>query len=167
MKHIFLLSITSILLICSCGSKNKARKTSFNNFYNVADTTTIITQTKGYCFGKCPVYKFRIRANGQAELEAIDHLKLENGKYYSIIPQATIEEIYTKALEINFFGLNEVYDNEFIQDVPATYLSLMNKENKSIKHIKDRWKSPDELKTYENFLHKLVEDIEWKAIIED
>lgn len=165
MKKIIFLSITIILLATACNSKKKTAKTTYNNFYNVADTTVVISQTKGYCFGTCPVYKLKIRANGTLELKAIDNLKLQNGDYTTTIPQSEIEALYAIALEVNYFGMQNEYDDQYIQDVPATYISLMNNDTKQIKHIKDRWKAPAELKTLENAIHKLVEQLEWQSVI--
>lgn len=139
-------------------------KADANQFFNVADTTVVMTISKTYCFGKCPVYDMKIMANGNITLKAIDHLHIENGDYTSSVSQAVIEQIYNAAIEINYFSLDSIYTNEYIQDVPTTYTSLMNKDTKEVKHVENKWEAPKELKTFEEKIHALVTELEWKSI---
>jgi hypothetical protein len=162
MRTLFAITFILIATTFACGNKKKIAKG--DNFFGVADTTTVISISKTYCFGKCPVYDMKIMANGNITLKAIDHLHLENGNYTSSVSQATLEMIYNAAIEVNYFAFDSIYTNEYIQDVPTTYTSLMDKETKEIKRVENKWEAPEQLKTFEEKLHALVTTLEWKSI---
>ncbi|MFP5470660.1 MAG: DUF6438 domain-containing protein [Bacteroidia bacterium] len=164
MRTFLTISLFVLTTAFACSSNKKTTKADAKQFYNVADTSVVMTISKTYCFGKCPVYDMKIMANGNVSLKAIDHLHIENGDYTSTISQATIELLYNTALEINYFSLDSIYTNEYIQDVPTTYTLLMNKDTKEIKRIENKWEAPAELKTFEEKLHALVTQLQWKAI---
>jgi hypothetical protein len=161
MRQLFIITALALITLVACSAKKKTTKVMFDNFFEVHDTTVIATINRSYCFGKCPVYNMVIFANGNIKLKAIDHLELKNGDYTSTVSQNKLEAIYNKALEINYFNLNDVYTNEYIQDVPTTITSLLNKETKVIKRIENTWEAPRELKLFEEELHRLIAELKW------
>jgi hypothetical protein len=165
MRTLLAISLLVFTSVVACGNKKKLAATQPSNFFGVADTTVVATINKSYCFGKCPVYDMVIFANGNIKLKAIDNLELKNGDYTSTVSQNTLEAIYNKALEINYFKLNDVYTNEYIQDVPTTTTSLFNKETKALKRIENTWEAPRELKLFEEELHRLVTELKWTPSI--
>ena len=165
MRHFFIITALALITLVACSAKKKTTKVMFDNFFEVHDTTVVAPINKSYCFGKCPVYNMVILANGNIKLKAIDNLELKNGDYTSNISQNKLETIYNKALEINYFKLNDVYTNEYIQDVPTTITSLLNKETKALKRIENTWDSPRELKLFEEELHQLVAELKWQPSI--
>jgi hypothetical protein len=164
MRQLFIIIGLALLTLVACSAKKKTAKVMFDNFFEVHDTTLVATINKSYCFGKCPVYDMKIYANGDIKLQAIDNLELKNGHYTSKISQSKLESIYKKALEVNYFNFNEVYTNEYIQDVPTTTTSLFNKETKTLKRVENTWDAPRELKLFEEELHRLVAELKWEEV---
>jgi hypothetical protein len=164
MRTFTILSFLLIVTLFSCSAKRKAAKTNAAYFYATADTTLVMSINKSYCFGKCPVYDMKIYANGHVTLHAIDHLELPNGHYTATISQQSIERIYTLALQIEYFNMEDVYTNPYIQDVPTTITSVLHKEKGVLKRIENTWEAPHELKQFEQALHNLLNELEWKAI---
>ena len=112
------------------------------------------------CYGRCPTYKISIYKSGYVIYEGIRFVD-RLGTYSTHISEKQIKAIISKAGEIGYFDLNEIYDSP-VTDLPSTITYLSVKGQK--KTIKNRVRGPETLKEYEKYFDALFEDAEWKKI---
>lgn len=160
-----IISFSIFLMAFSCASKKNASKTEdtveTKNPAMIKDTSTIIKFGKSYCFGKCPVYDLTIMVNGNAIYQPEAHTALEKGTYTSKIEEDIIKNIFTIAEEIAFFDFDSVYTDPYIQDLPSTFITLLDKSTNSLKSVEFVMKQPEGYKKLDEALRKIVDETAW------
>ena len=128
---------------------------------NTEDDSLFASIERTPCYGTCPTYSINIYKSGYVIYEGIRFVD-RLGTYSSRISERKIQSIISKANEIGYFDMNEVYDSP-VTDLPSTitYLSV----NGQKKRIKDRVRGPERLKEYEKFFDSVFEDMVWKPLM--
>ncbi len=119
----------------------------------------LITYRRTYCFGMCPVFKSSISQEGLVSYEGINFVD-KMGKYEAMLATAQIDSIIQRIHDVNYFGLDSIYDNEYVMDLPSI-ISSVNLERKS-HSIQDRYEGPKELKKLYKELDDTFAALEWK-----
>lgn len=102
----------------------------------------IITLEKTPCYGFCPIYLANIYSNGNIHFLPSKNTKVKVPSK-SKITKDQLDEITKKADAINFWELNDIYDNKNVTDLPSSILSIKSKDK--IKKIKIRHGAPKPL----------------------
>jgi hypothetical protein len=119
----------------------------------------VFSMQRGYCFGTCPVFEFKIYENGyatytgNANVENIGNFKAEN-------VQVLRDSILNAAEDIGFIMLLDSYDNQFITDLPATTYSLKVDDRQKV--VVCRFSCPERLVDFGNKVQNWIEADEWK-----
>ena len=111
------------------------------------------------CFGRCPTYKVMIFKSGYATYEG-KRFAVREGFFQSRFTRAEMDQIKKEADAIGYYQLKNEYDGP-ITDIPATFTAV--DFGKGIKSVKNRYEAPDELRNYEKFLDRLIEERNWKS----
>ena len=122
----------------------------------------LITYSRSYCFGMCPVFNSSISQDGKVSYEGINFVD-KMGKHEALISASQKDSIIQKVLDINYFELDSAYDNEFIMDIPSVKTSV-NMEGNS-HNVLDRYQSPKELKKLYKVLDDIFATLEWEPAI--
>jgi hypothetical protein len=78
-----------------------------------------IVLERGPCFGSCPVYTLTIDNNGNVSLKEKDQPE----QTYKV-DKATAKQIYTEIQSVNFFKLNDKYEDTSVTDLPSTKITV-------------------------------------------
>lgn len=177
MKTIISIIIASSLLV-SCKSKKDAKakeetkteNTTVANTNNNENTTNssdqgrraglVVSIEKTPCFGKCKVYKAEIFSNGAVTFYGEQNVK-NIGKYYGTISYDQVKEIWKKADEINYMKLKSEYDDKMVTDLPTTITTLRPENENKAKTIRVRYRAPEELYEFQQYIHQLVMDVQY------
>ena len=117
----------------------------------------IITMYRSVCFGACPVYSLTIYGNGTVVYEGEMYVNVI-GKQTSEISQEKIQEIVDEFYRIDYFSLDDVYD-EPISDIQHKITSI--RINGKYKSIYNRWGAPMELNELENKIDEITNSKQW------
>jgi hypothetical protein len=110
------------------------------------------------CYGMCATYTAMVYKSGYATYSgtrAVEKL----GNFSAKISKADMEKITFEAEKINYFGMNDEYDN-YATDLPSTYLFVSKTGQR--KMVKARQNVPEELKGFGKFFDELLDRQEWK-----
>lgn len=119
----------------------------------------VFSMQRGYCFGTCPVFEFKIYENGHAtytgtaNVENIGNFKAEN-------VQDLRDSILAAAENIGFTMLLDSYDNQFITDLPATSYTLKVDDREKV--VLCRFECPKHLIDFGNQMQSWIEAVDWK-----
>lgn len=112
------------------------------------------------CFGRCPIYKFKVYDSGFATYEGINFVE-KMGVFHTRVSEDKLIAIETKLNDTYFFQLEDEYDNENLMDLPSKIIKV-NKPTVS-KRIKARHQVPDELKDLFKYIDEVIDGLSWKA----
>jgi hypothetical protein len=120
----------------------------------------VISFEKTPCFGRCPVYKVKVYASGFATYEGINFSE-RLGLYSCWFTDLDIERIYQSALAIDFFELEDEYNNPLVSDLPSTQtrINLNGQDHK----VKARMNVPEKLKMFQSELEDILLDRDWES----
>jgi len=138
--YIFIISI-----ILSCGIN---KKSTLNKKKDI-----IISLERTPCYGSCPIYKMSIYSDGTA-LYYGKRFVNKIGSYSFRVSKETIEYILNKAIEINFFQLEDQY-TENISDLPKTITYIKNGKEK--KKIVNYYGAPKKLREFESLVDGCID----------
>ncbi len=130
----------------------------------VKDNKPFLTYSRTYCFGMCPVFKSSVSQDGVVEYEGINFVD-NMGDYTAQLTEEQMNSIREKLMEVNYFELDSVYDNEYVMDLPAviTSASIDGKSNS----VLDRYDGPKEIKPLYSFLDELFKQVDWVSKLEN
>ena len=110
------------------------------------------------CFGRCPIFKMSVYHSGFATYDGINFV--ENiGYHKSKISSEQVESIKELLNNIDFFSLQDKYDNENIMDIPAKVIEA--RYNGHQKRVLARYNAPEPLREAFKEIDKLFENTEW------
>jgi hypothetical protein len=119
---------------------------------------------RGACYGRCPIYKLTISANGTVDYEGIRFVRIE-GKRRSKINASQIEELVASIKNADFFSLEDEYVTP-ATDLPSITLSItLDGQTKSIWHYGfldcGSENAPQELCELESKIEEVVNSKQW------
>ena len=121
---------------------------------------TFLVYNRGACFGMCPIFNLVIYTDGKAVYEGknfVDRI----GFYQATVDAAALQKITSTAESIGYFGLDAIYDDNGVTDLPST-LTGIRKDGK-LKMVTNRYRGPKSLKTLYDELDALIAKQQWKA----
>jgi len=116
---------------------------------------------KGLCFGNCPTYNMYIYNNGNIVLKAIRGVD-KKGLYKASLQPEAMHEFISKAKEIHFFEMKEVYDNKMVTDLPMVITSIVIEGKRKV--VKRRYEYPKEIVELEKLFTNLLSELNWEKI---
>jgi Domain of unknown function (DUF6438) len=135
---------------------------------------TLITLERTACFGRCPIYKVSIFADGTVKFEGRQFVKVK-GTARSSITEERLRRLIGEFDKINYFNLHDRYLSAsdgcpaIVTDMPSVNTSIqINGRKKSISHYHGCWDRntpakvfPPELVALENKIDEIVETGKW------
>jgi len=155
--------IFAIATTIACAS-SKEKKPSLDKEYaafkNVSTNDSLFASAeRGFCFGKCPVYKMNIYNSGYATYEGIRNVEML-GTYSGKFTPQQMNELIASAEGISFFSLDENYDNPNVTDLPSATMSIVI--NAKRHQVKYRAKFPPELRVFQTVFEDMNKEVSWK-----
>lgn len=153
------------LVQTACASKKNSQNTSvdtaeFVSQNKVAKSDSLLaTLERGFCFGTCPVYKVEIYQSGHAVYVGKANVKMI-GTFTAQLSKDQLNSLISTAKEINYMGLEDVYDNKGVTDLPTTTSSIVI--NKKRKVVKRRIDYPEYMLAFEEKIDEIVQNAQWK-----
>lgn len=170
MKKAIFFSIT-IAILTACASKNATIDTGSTNSSSTSNSEhQIIFQDvqpgdslfasieKTYCFGKCPVFSLHIYNSGYAVYKGTANVNLM-GRHTARLTKEQMITLIDKANEVNYFEMEDVYDQEGVTDLPSGLTSIV--VNGKRKSVKRRYNYPKSILVFESAFDDLVKRIRW------
>lgn len=155
------LTITTGLHSCAeTRSMKQKEKENTESFTNQEESVLFATISKGYCYGKCPVYEMKIYTDGKVVLEGkanIDYI----GTWEKSITKSELEAFVTMAEKIGYMELEDRYDSS-ITDVPSTTTSIVI--NGVRKEVYRRANYPEKILQFEALFTQLLDSKDWKKV---
>lgn len=113
------------------------------------------------CYGRCPVYKIMIFESGYTTYQGVNFVDYM-GYYFSRISQAEVASIYSKIAAVDFFSLEDKYDNENITDLPSMIFraNAMGQD----KRIIARYEVPEALINLGKEIDAMFENTDWQPV---
>jgi len=183
--RVLLIAVTLLMFTASCKSKKSKSQEAANevteeSLTNIPDPKSegaawikdmkkelsdslFLRLKRTACFGRCPIYTLSIYIDGTVVYEGEKWVERE-GNYNSRVNQTVLEQIQNKADSIEFKLLDEVYDNLNVTDLPATITVLKDEED--FKVVVNRYGAPEKLNHFEDFIDKMVKNLDWEKIEE-
>jgi hypothetical protein len=155
MKYITSFILFTLLII---GCRNQ-KATSISDTTSVAlsDSSVIISFEQTACYGTCPVHKVTVLKNGFATYHGERHVA-QIGDYDATLSKEQINDIYTKASELDFFNLDSVYTAN-MTDLPTTLIQInTGKQNNSVSAYGNY---PENLQKFIAFLGRDLQKVVW------
>jgi len=119
----------------------------------VSPTDTLVYYRRTPCFGRCPSFELIVYQNRTASYEGQNFVN-RIGKYTGEVSEENIKVLMELAEDMGYFQLDDVYDNRFVTDLPATITEIDGKR------VMNRYEGPDLSRLY-NQLDTLIENTPW------
>ncbi|MCH2226126.1 MAG: DUF6438 domain-containing protein [Crocinitomicaceae bacterium] len=113
-----------------------------------------------FCFGRCPTYTMEIYSDGFVEFNGTRNVEII-GKYTTNITQVQINEILGTANDINFFEMDNEYDDPMVMDLPSATTTIMGNGVK--KSVMRRIGYPDSILALEKHFDNLIKSERWTS----
>lgn len=165
----FIFTSLSIVLLISCSSKQEAMATP--DPQSQPDTVVVVMEPpqpedslvvyfeKTPCFGRCPVYKIHVYRSGFATYEGLNFAELM-GLYSFRFSEKDFSEIMAMAKAIDYFELEEAYDDPRITDLPNTISKI---KMDGLEHeVRARSQVPAELRAFHENLSVFLREKDWQ-----
>ena len=121
----------------------------------------VISLSKTPCFGVCPSFNFTVFANGTAQYQGKENVKLK-GEFKAKISKNEINQLLNEASSLGYFSLNDKYDNELVTDLPST-ITFLNISGKA-KKVVCRYECDDRIKKVNKMIDALIENTKWESV---
>jgi (2Fe-2S) ferredoxin len=116
----------------------------------------MITLERTACLGTCPIYKLSIYGDGRVIYEGIRFVKIE-GTVTTTISEEKIKQLVTEFQSIDYFSLNDSYEEFNATDMPSAMTSLtVGGKTKTIRHYHGDFSAPKKLTELENKIDHIV-----------
>jgi hypothetical protein len=121
----------------------------------------VITLERTPCFGACPVYTLTIYGTGRVVYEGIDYVNVTGTREGSISDEQVMSLI-SRFTEIDYFSLNDSYEQFNKSDMPSAITSItMNELTKTVRHYHGDTSAPEVLTELEDFIDETVNSAQW------
>ena len=158
MKYLALFVFGMALLGCN-SSKNANGEDTFGNTSDTLNSA-VISFEQTACYGTCPVHKLIIYSNGEAVYVASRHTELI-GTFTSQFTKSEIQEIFSKANELNFYAAENEYTAP-MTDLPTSIL-FVNDGAKS-KSVSAYGEYPDSITSFINYFTQIIDSKKWVKV---
>jgi hypothetical protein len=178
---------TTLLFSCTDKQKTVAKDTTYTSFPGTSGSTTedkkeaepekemeipkfggaqasdslYFKLRRTPCFGRCKVYEINVYRSGYATFNGHSNVELE-GMHQGRVGMDTLITILTQAEKIDFFSLEDRYDNEGITDLPSTIIQIS--ANGKNKKVVSRVGTPEALKSYIAMVEELLYPMPWRPV---
>lgn len=145
----------------ACSSKKSAmsdtvKQTATTSKVDKSDSL-FATLERGFCFGTCPVYKIEIYQSGYVVYTGKANTE-RAGIYTSHFSKEQLNSLTNIAKEINYMGLNDVYDSP-ITDLPSHTTSIVIDGKRKV--VKRRHNYPESILQFEQKIDEFAETSKW------
>ena len=159
-----LITIAAFLFYFDCYPVKNANST-FGNSPNVKSEKSqnqtdeipgdlLITLERTACYGRCPIYKLTIKADGSVLFDG-ERFTKTIGKAEGKISEDKVKKLIKEFENADYFALDGEYDCYQMTDNPSAFTSIqINGKNKKIKHYQGCESGSDE---FEKELSNLTE----------
>lgn len=150
-KLILLLSIIGLIFTVAC--KKKDANSSVESKLEIKtpkEELALMIFSKSSCYGKCPTYTATITPEGVVDFNSRGNTPVI-GIHTLQAREGFVDEVMERANNIKFYDLQDKYDSEYVTDIPSTTLKIETTERS--KSVYSRYKSPEEVKEFYNFIH--------------
>lgn len=122
--------------------------------------TPVIRLERTMCFGSCPAYNLEFRGDGTAQYEGFANVE-KIGVYRAKVDEADLRFMMSEFNKINFFELNDIYDDR-VTDIPTYTVTYQLGDKK--KTVIDRFNPPPGLRELEKKLDSIAKKLDWQPI---
>ena len=126
---------------------------------NIKDV--VITLERTICFGTCPDYTLTIQGDGTVTYEGRMFVRVE-GTRTAIISEDKIRQLLSEFQRIDYFSLNDSYEEFGATDMPSAITSLtINGKTKTVRHYHGDFSAPEQLTELEDRIDEIVNSDQW------
>jgi hypothetical protein len=120
----------------------------------------IITLERRMCMGTCPVYSIEIFGNGTVVYDGSRFVNV-TGQHVSTIPQDKVRDLIEEFYKINYFSLNDTYNEVVVTDQPTVTTSIDT--NGTYKSVFDNHGAvaPEGLRALEDKIDEITNSSKW------
>lgn len=153
LKHIFSIIIL-VAVAYGCTPK-------INTGHSTTPLRVSVALQKTMCFGTCPSYSFESLSDGRATLtvgrfaEDVIGRGLDKGNYTGTLDLESLDQIVLKARALDYFSLNEKYDDPMLMDLPATISTIEGH------YVYNRYNGPNLEELY-TLIERTMSKVDWK-----
>ncbi|HIA35851.1 MAG TPA: hypothetical protein EYN89_03715 [Flavobacteriales bacterium] len=109
------------------------------------------------CYGRCPIYSASFYKSGYVVYRG-ERFVEKQGIYTGKITEENLRSVSKMARSVNYMGFEKEYDTS-VTDLPTTYTSIYL--DGARKEVRNRAGGPNELRTFEVHLDKILDNISW------
>ena len=121
----------------------------------------VITLERTACFGFCPVYTLTVQGDGTVVYEGIDFVRVK-GRAEITITKEKVEQLVSEFKEVDYFSLNDKYNERTITDAPSVITSItIDGKTKTIEHYHGDFNAPEQLIELENRIDEIINSKQW------
>lgn len=153
LRHIVYLALMATL-VASCTPVT-------NTSHSATPLRVSVALQKTMCFGTCPSYSFEVLSDGRATLtvgrfaEDVLGRSLADGNYTGTLDLNLIDQIVKKAEELDYFSLEEKYDDPLLMDLPAAISTIEGH------HVYNRYGGP-KLEELYTLIERSMSTVDWQ-----
>jgi len=125
------------------------------------EDSLLVSLSRGYCFGTCPVYSVHIYSSGLALYVGQANVDME-GRFSGHVSADQLAGITRVAKEIDYFSMDTLYNNPPVSDLPSHSTSVVWQGWR--KSIKRRIGFPESLLRLEKEIDRCVAEVSWHKI---
>jgi hypothetical protein len=107
------------------------------------------------CFGTCPVYKFTLNHDGKCTYEGINFVDRIGFYRGTVADSEAFVRIRKVAEQLDYFALEESYDDSLVMDLPSYYTLIDGKG------VLKRMGGPN-LKALYDVIDEVIEEVSWE-----
>lgn len=160
----FLLSLGATAPSCKTPQKTTAAKTTLQT-PTTAPQVTSVTMSRGYCFGKCPVYSIEVSNSGLARYTGKKFVE-KTGVYEKTFDKAAVSNLLSEVSKARLDTMQNSYE-QLVSDLPSVDFAVIFSNGKS-KFIQNAHYGPQVLANLAYQIDALVKtpDYSWKRTAE-
>lgn len=159
---LFIISISVVFASCA-KHKNAPQAQVISQVIEPTEVSevndTMLYYSRGACFGMCPIFELTVMKDGRAVYLGKNHVD-RIGRYQAMVSYTDVQQVLSKANEIGYFDLKEVYDNENVHDLPNIITGIAHEGH--LHRVRNRYKGPAALRNLYTQLDTLIERQSWK-----
>jgi len=155
MKKIWLV-VTILILSVSFAGCSRSQTPQPGDIKDV-----VFTLERTVCFGACPDYTLIIKGDGNVTYEGRQFVKIE-GTRTTTISEAKVRQLLSEFQKIDYFSLNDSYEEFGATDMPSAITSLtINGKTKTVRHYHGDFTAPEQLTELEDRIDEIVNSDQW------
>jgi len=137
-----------------------ASDTIFAEAAPIPRDSLVLSLERTPCFGQCPVYRVKVYESGYATYEGINFVD-RMGHFYTRLTDAEVQAIRSAAEAGGFFGFEEQYDLQGLQDLPDNILQIS--DGNQVHRVNARFEIPRRVQTFFEAMIKRLDGYNWRV----